>query len=98
MEQIIPKIANVTDLRYRWSQLAKELEENDLPILVMEHSTPKAVIFSVSQAQKLIGRQRTISPQDDPLVEWRKKNAHKFAGWDATKAIRKMRETRWSLS
>jgi hypothetical protein len=90
-EQVFPQIINVTDLRYRWSDVEKQLEENEQPILVLEHSTPKAVLYPFNQDQN-------VSKGEDPLVEWRKKYADQFSGWDATAVIRKSRDSRWNLS
>lgn len=91
--QIFPQIVNVTDLRYRWPEVLGKLEKNKFPILVIEHSTPKAVLFPFVQAQKVL-----TTPTKDPLEEWRKKYMHLFANWNATATIRKLRDSRWNLS
>lgn len=90
-EQVFPQIINVTDLRYRWPEVEKRLEENEQPILVLEHSTPKAVLYPFEQSQE-------TRRGEDPLIKWREKYADQFAGWDATAIIRKNRDSRWNLS
>ncbi len=90
-EQIFPQIINVTDLRYRWPEVVRRLEESNQPIIVVAHSTPKAILSPFDQG-------RNISKGEDPLTEWREKYADQFAGWDATAAIRKQRDSRWNLS
>lgn len=92
---LFPKIVNVTDLRYRWPKVARQLQESDQPILVVEYSTPKAVLLSVEDAKRAWAKEKT---QVDPLVAWRKKYTLQLSGWDATGAIRKARDSRWSLS
>ena len=62
--QNFPTIANVTDLRYRWNELIKDLEKTQTPILVMQHSTPKAVIYPFNKVKKLIKRKSVISDED----------------------------------
>lgn len=89
-QNLFPRIIKTTDLRYRWSQIAKKLAEDKRPILVMEHSTPKALIFSFEEAEENWFK--------DPLTVWRQKYSQQFSGWDATKAIRKARDSRWNLS
>lgn len=93
----LPQIVNVTDLRYRWAQVEKELERSEAPIVVVEHSTPKAVIFPFDKAQRMLGEQKELH-RKDPLIEWREKYAASFANWDATDVIRKQRDSRWNLS
>lgn len=95
---IFPNIVNVTDLRYRWPKIAKELKKGGWPVLVVEHSTPKAVIFSFEEAEKLWRRESKVSSKKDPLFSWRKRYASQFSNFDATKVIRKFRDTRWNLS
>lgn len=95
---IIPKIVNATDIRYRWSSIVNELEEEGTPVLVLERSTPKAVIFPYSQTKDFIARGTEKRKSKDPLTLWRKKYAHRFKGFDATAVIRRMRDTRWNLS
>ena len=94
---LFPKIVNVTDIRYRWKEVSQALKE-DFPVLVVEHSTPKAVIFSFKEAERLLEASAKKKNQQDPLAGWRKKNLSQFSGWQATKAIRKMRDSRWNLS
>lgn len=96
--QLFPQIVNITDLRYRWTKVAKKLEKSQLPILVVEHSKPRAVIFSFGMAQKLLVNESEKFLGQDPLVAWRKKYAPKLANWDATAAIRRWRDLRWNLS
>lgn len=50
----IPKIANVTDIRYSWSSLIKEAERTKQPLLIVERSTPKAVVLPIKLAEKLL--------------------------------------------
>lgn len=90
--QIFPQIVNVTDLRYRWADVASKLE-NKLPVLIIEHSTPKAVLFPFVQDQSV-----STALMGDPLEKWRKKYMEQFANWDTTAIIRKMRNSRWNLS
>jgi len=90
-EQVFPQIVNVTDLRYRWPEVRDELEESGGPLVILEHSTPKAVMYPFEQPQG-------IRRGEDPLTKWRKKYADQFSGWDATAAIRKQRDSRWNLS
>jgi len=97
-DNLFPNIFNVTDLRYRWPKITRELEKSELPVLIIQHSTPKAVIFSFEEAKKIWGIEKKVLVKQDPLTSWRKKNIHKFSGWDATKVIRKMRDLRWNLS
>lgn len=65
--QNFPKIANVTDLRYRWSKLMKELEKTEIPILVMQHSTPKAVIFPFDKVKRLI-KNKAMTFNENPFL------------------------------
>ena len=58
-EQVFPQIINVTDLRYRWPEVEKMLE-NEVPIIILEHSTPKAVMYSFDYARKVFGRQESL--------------------------------------
>lgn len=89
--QVFPQIINVTDLRYRWAEVEKQLEKSEQPILVLEHSTPKAILYPFEQVQE-------VHKGEDPLTKWREKYADQFSGWDATAAIRKQRDSRWNLS
>lgn len=98
MANLFPRIVNVTDLRYRWPKVVKEFEESDWPVLIVEHSTPKAVIVSFEMAKKLWGSEKVALDQKDSLTAWRKKYAHQFSGWNATRVIRKGRDSRWNLS
>lgn len=91
--QTFPQIVNVTDLRYRWPEIVGKLEKNKFPILIIEHSTPKAVLLPFVQTQNT-----SIISAGDPLEEWRKKYMEQFVNWDATTAIRKLRDSRWNLS
>lgn len=95
---IFPQIVNVTDVRYRWRMVVERLEKDKLPILVVEHSTPKAVIMSVGQAQNMLVKQKKTGGVRDPLVEFRKKYGDLLAGLDVVAEIRKMRNKRWNLS
>jgi len=89
--QRFPEIVNVTDLRYRWREVSEKLEESGEPILVVEYSTPKAILLP------FVGR-RKLAPRADPLASWRRKYASKLAGWDVVAAVRKVRDSRWNLS
>jgi len=97
-EQVFPQIINVTDLRYRWPEVEKRLEESGRPIVVLDHSTPKAVISPFDQDQEVSGRREKSSSKKNPLIEWREKYADYFSDLDATAIIRKSRDTRWNLS
>ena len=97
-DRVFPQIVNVTDLRYRWSKVEEELERSTTPIIVVDHSTPKAVIIPFRQAQKIFAKYRKGVAKKDPLVEWRRKYAADFADWDATAVIREQRNSRWNLS
>ena len=97
-EQIFPQIINVTDLRYRWPEVKRRLEESDQPIVVLDHSTPKAVLYPFDQDQKISSERGKHPSEKNPLIEWRKKYADQLAGWDATAAIREQRDSRWNLS
>lgn len=50
----IPKIANITDIRYSWSSLISEIEKNQQPLLVINRSRPKAVILPMNLAEKIL--------------------------------------------
>lgn len=50
----IPKIANITDIRYSWTSLIAEIEKEEKPLLVLDRSTPKAVILPIKLAEKLL--------------------------------------------
>jgi len=95
---LIPKIANSTDLRYRWKSLVKELEEEKTPILVLDRSTPKALIFPFKEGKAWLKGIRGATEVTDPFVNLRKKYGYPFSGIDFTKEIRKMRDKRWNLS
>lgn len=97
-KQIFPQIVNVTDLRYRWSKVGEELEKGNGPIVVLEHSTPKALIYPFDQIQKTFSERKKRSTKKDPLIKWREKYADQFSDWDATAVIRKQRNSRWNLS
>ncbi len=97
-EQVFPQIVNITDLRYRWPEVEKRLEESDQPIVVLDHSTPKAVLSPFDQDRELFDKQGKRSSGENPLIEWREKYADQLAGWDATAAIREQRDSRWNLS
>lgn len=49
----IPKIANITDIRYSWTSLISEIEKEQQPLLVVDRSRPKAVILPINLAQKI---------------------------------------------
>lgn len=49
----IPKIANITDIRYSWSSLIAEIEREQQPLLVVDRSRPKAVILPINLAEKI---------------------------------------------
>lgn len=85
-QQPFPEIVNVTDLRYRWREVSEKLEESGEPILVVEYSTPKAILFP-------FGGRRKVTPRVDPLASWRRKYASRLAGWDVVAAVRKMRDS-----
>lgn len=87
-KQTFSEIVSVTDLRYRWPMILKILEKGNAPLLIVEHSSPKAVIYPFSSSLK---------PTDDPIFDWRKKYAKQFSDFDATKIIRKFRDKRWKL-
>lgn len=95
---IIPKIANSTDLRYRWKSLVEELEEEKIPILVLDSSTPRALIFPFEEGKEWLKGVRQTAKTSDPFVNLRKKYGYPFSGIDFTKEIRKMRDKRWNLS
>lgn len=42
--------------------------------------------------------QRSLSIEEDPMIEWQKKYAKKLSGWDAATEIRRIRGKRWNLS
>jgi hypothetical protein len=50
----IPKIANITDIRYSWTALISEIEKEQQPLLVVDRSRPKAVILPINLAQKIL--------------------------------------------
>lgn len=91
---IIPKIANSTDLRYRWKSLVEELEEEKIPILVLDRSTPRALIFPFKEGKEWLQEIRQVAETGDPFVNLRKKYGYPFSGVNFTEEIRKTRNTR----
>lgn len=50
----IPKIANITDIRYSWSKLLSEIEREQQPLLVLDRSRPQAVILPLDLAKQIL--------------------------------------------
>jgi len=91
-------ICSVTELRTETLSLLSRLKEEKKPLFIVKRSKLQAVLADIDLWNQLTQKILTKEKVKDPLIEWRKKYVHKFAGFKATDFIRKARDSRWNLS